>query len=673
MILRGAAKEFNPRFRFIFFAGLIVFIFLSLRLTYLTTSIESTSWNEELYRGSIAREFLEGPHLKFWDYPADHYDGGSLWMGLLTVPIFAIFGASLFTLKLVPLLLAVLTLFLSLIVIQKIAGNSASLYACSLWALAPPTCIKLSLVNIGSHPESPLFLVWILLALSLNLKNNPKPNYFLYTGFAWGLAYSFSPINLIAIVAASLTLVFYRTRIPLRFFLGLLLGLIPWLIYNVHHNWCGLKFLSDSFLPTSPIHIQTALFSLIKKLGIILICMVPSSAGFQSMLRWSPQHLSMIYFLIIYFLTVGFYLQYFWNSFQRAEGPSKTLTFFVLYPMIYLLAYGVSQYRVFTHPQSHFFAYTYLTPLIFSLIMSAGVFLSKIKWGRFVLSALMLVSLGGHIPYLFREKLFQGLRYSGTNDFELGAAIRRLQPQDSLATGRAYAEIKLYPASRRRKMWWGFFDSISSPLWTSINDLNQLAKKYPVESYPYLMYAAGASVGPSMLESRSPDFLNHISELRSGDLNDFFWGLSWSLPINRIQTTSDDLQLLENRWPKSHRKWLMTAFGLCAGSSNLDSPANRFTFFSQYTHEPDFLHGQGQSFAGDWASSLETPVPVSKISFPPDSLEREKFMEGVGWGLTQFFLFDRTRIQDWIVRLPPKDHAAAYRGASDASLWFDLS
>ena len=82
---------------------LLTFIFLSSRILHLLFCFPEPS-TEELLRGSIAKALIGGLQIPFFDYAADHYSGGSLVYGACTVPLFLLFGKSVFVLRLTALL-----------------------------------------------------------------------------------------------------------------------------------------------------------------------------------------------------------------------------------------------------------------------------------------------------------------------------------------------------------------------------------------------------------------------------------------------------------------------------------------------------------------------------------------------------------------------------------------
>lgn len=110
--------------------------------------------------GEVARAGWYGPPL------SQYYDncGGHLVVGLLSAPVFAIFGPSFLSLKLIPVALG----FLTLIGLWKITRREFDLRTANLtaafFAIGPPTLAKYSMLAKGNHFENLFFQLLALWA-----------------------------------------------------------------------------------------------------------------------------------------------------------------------------------------------------------------------------------------------------------------------------------------------------------------------------------------------------------------------------------------------------------------------------------------------------------------------------------------------------------------------------
>jgi len=111
---------------------------------------------------------------------------------------------------------------------------------------------RFSLVAVGFHPESLLFTAaaaWLLFRITCR---SQTPTWcYVALGFVFGLGTWFAYIFVPTVVTSLLywTLVDRRwmvRRTALAVVLGGMLGLLPWLAYNVTHQWSGLAWIGGS-------------------------------------------------------------------------------------------------------------------------------------------------------------------------------------------------------------------------------------------------------------------------------------------------------------------------------------------------------------------------------------------------------------------------------------------
>jgi len=134
----------------------LVGLFLLSRLAWIAWRPETASYWEEAYRWVAASELLGTPVQPFLDYQADHYQGGSLVMILLTLPAFALAGESLFSFKLSALGISTATLGMLWLLNRRFFGRPVALLACAAYVAGPAVVAYWGLVVMGSHGESVL-------------------------------------------------------------------------------------------------------------------------------------------------------------------------------------------------------------------------------------------------------------------------------------------------------------------------------------------------------------------------------------------------------------------------------------------------------------------------------------------------------------------------------------
>ena len=98
----------------------------------------------ELYYGTIAREFRNGPVLSLFEYQASPQDGGALLLGGLLVIIFSILGPSYAALRLLGPLCEVVSIILWAVIVKRTLGRRVALWFLGMVVLLPPELLQFS-------------------------------------------------------------------------------------------------------------------------------------------------------------------------------------------------------------------------------------------------------------------------------------------------------------------------------------------------------------------------------------------------------------------------------------------------------------------------------------------------------------------------------------------------
>ncbi len=168
-------------------------------------------------------------------YQYQDFDGGTLVVSIVLVPLAALFGFGPFTIKLGALLWALGTLLAWVAVARRLGGPDAGLWTALALVVAPAPLPLVSSVHWGNHAESALFPPLLLLLLLLAGDRERWWSRLLLVaaaGLVAGFGAWFSLLNLLplALAAALLPLVLsWRTFFALPLFLGSAwLGFLPW-------------------------------------------------------------------------------------------------------------------------------------------------------------------------------------------------------------------------------------------------------------------------------------------------------------------------------------------------------------------------------------------------------------------------------------------------------------
>ncbi len=215
------------------------------RLAWIGLRPESASYFEEAYRWMAIAEWLEGSSPPLLDLQADHYQGGSLVVIALGLPVFALLGESTAALKAVALLFSGATLALLYALHRRYFGATSARLAGAAYVALPAAPAYWSLVVLGSYAESLLASV-AQLALFLGLLSGRRSaGRWLAFGLLSGLGIWLCYASALSLAACALTWLWLeRLPRPRELALaaaGAALGLVPWLVYNLRSGFAGLQ------------------------------------------------------------------------------------------------------------------------------------------------------------------------------------------------------------------------------------------------------------------------------------------------------------------------------------------------------------------------------------------------------------------------------------------------
>ena len=211
------------------------------------------SVGEEVARGSVAAEILRGPLLPVLDYQYDAFSGGTLIEGILAIPPFLLFGQKLWALKLVPIGMHLAAVALLFRILDRFVSRRAAWIGGLLLAWTPPGYTILSTVAVGSHIESnTLALLAVYLFLDLCQAETGRGWRRAAFGVLAGISAWFNYDCLIFLIALAIfdflvdrAFLFRKEMLGLA--AGLLVGLVPWLVYNLQYDFAGLHIYGKSF------------------------------------------------------------------------------------------------------------------------------------------------------------------------------------------------------------------------------------------------------------------------------------------------------------------------------------------------------------------------------------------------------------------------------------------
>jgi 4-amino-4-deoxy-L-arabinose transferase-like glycosyltransferase len=660
----------------------IVVIFLFSRLTILLTSIESVSWFEELYRGTVAQELIDGLKAPLFDYQGDHYDGGSLVIGMAAVPFFLLLGPNLLALKLVPLLFSLVTLTLLHLFLKRFFNERTALFGSLLFALSPPVFTRLTLVAIGSHPESMIFSIAILFCF-YSFLYEPKNNLFFL--ISWGFLSGFgcwytsiTGITLICALAAwpwmdrrSLTF-----RHVLIFSASFLAGFAPWIAYNLTHEFKGLDFIGKAFLwdPARHPSFWLKFKSVPVKIIRLLKDTLPFSFGFFDLQTVRGPLLSLVY----YALTLFCFLKLALSEALTFRSGDKRLLPLLFYPLFFIFAYSLSNYGVFDSlPISTYFViFKYFTPFYFFLIPLSAIAIDKARNPALLLIPLLLLGIIGQTSLFFQEPFGRALYYKGASYYDLGKLWgAHLFPFPEKFSGFQEVSAK-FSDDRQRLLYWGYSDASHS--WKNFEPKRVLSgiRNIPNRYQSYFMEAWGYSLSGSEKENDSPALKEITALLTEQEKSFFYYGLAVGTAVDFRSISPRELLPGLDAWPAEAEPFFYYNFG--RSLYYLFEQKGRMDFLeiaqSLDVQKRSWLYkGLGQGSMLSWLYGPLSRKPFESLLETLSDDHRLDFAWGMGWALREELMEDPVRAHDWIKKLSPPYQAGALAGFQAFEKWYNLS
>jgi hypothetical protein len=237
---------------------LLIAAFVASRLLWIAYKPATASYWEESYRWVAAHELLTTPTQPLLDYQADHYQGGSLAMILLSLPFLALFGESLATLKLSALAVSTVILGLLYLLSRREFGRPVALLVGLAYLVGPPLVAFRGLVVMGSHWESLLFsLAQLLVFLDLLAGRRRTPSRWVAFGALAGLGvwfcYTAALTTLACVICWALLEARPRPRELVAAVAGGVAGLAAWGFYNLRLGFAGTARVFEVFGYGNPI------------------------------------------------------------------------------------------------------------------------------------------------------------------------------------------------------------------------------------------------------------------------------------------------------------------------------------------------------------------------------------------------------------------------------------
>ena len=447
-------------------------LYATLRLLVLHTAFDQTAMPMyELFpmgtMAELARRHVDLPLSYVYDNAA-----GQILFGFVTRPFFALFGPSYLALKLVPFTLGLGTLILLWTFLRSNFSARAATLGAFLYALAPTTLFKYSLMNSGNHFENLFFVLAACVATYRFLRTGGRGALFA-SGFTSGFALfvflgALIPVGLLAGLAVGVRGAKRALKdLPLAL-AGFLLGLAPLIAVNAATGARGLGFLHAKFAEDD----ERAAGSVLERAGEFLTRHLFDSPVYEPLAGIPGPVLGALFlaaFLVAWFASAPGALRGVLGLFrglargadgERERFEAARLVPLLLYLPLAALAYGVSNFRIGGHgPPIVVAGYRYFLPhLLFAVLLVAIVSAAWIERGgaRRALGATLVgvpmlcgVANLGIVDWSF-SKPGLGAHYAGYNLAQVGRAL--IAGRNALTDDEIHAHVARFPPLLRRRV-----------------------------------------------------------------------------------------------------------------------------------------------------------------------------------------------------------------------------
>ncbi|RMF95087.1 MAG: hypothetical protein D6734_06325, partial [Candidatus Schekmanbacteria bacterium] len=323
-------------------------LFLTIRTIFLLSAFYFISNHEELYNGTLAHDFLQNPSLFIKNpnlafcYQYMPFAGGTFIVSILAIPFFALLGNSVFSLKLLSILISLATFVVFYLLLEKFFSHKTALIFGILLAFSAPYPILTSLILWGNHNESVFFTALLFyLILSYNEYNSDKKRYLILSGLVAGFGFYFDYIFITTILSVIIFLLlskrnFFFKKDVLYFSISFICGFFLWFYTAFLTNFENLRIHKPG------IAADFSIFYLIKKFLKLIIFDLPSSFWLKEIRLMGINILPSIYYLIFLFSFIFLLTSLFKEYINKKKLPNYFL--FLLYIILFSLVFTFSKF-----------------------------------------------------------------------------------------------------------------------------------------------------------------------------------------------------------------------------------------------------------------------------------------------------------------------------------------
>jgi len=367
-------------------------LYVALRALILSSAFDRVAlWMFELFpMGTMAelhRRGIEFPVRYYYDNAA-----GQILAGWLAIPSFELFGSTYLALKIVPFALGFGTLLLVWVFLDRNFSRRAATLGALLFAIAPPTLVKYSVICSGNHFEN-LFFTMLALVCAYELHRAPESRgWLLASAFTAGFALfvflgALIPVGVLAGMHVGLRGIRRTLRDLLLAVPAFVAGILPLLVLNATTGGRGLGFLGAKFGEESAREHGRVL----ERIGQYLAVHLPRSGVFEpfaGLPRWLLAAAYFAAFAAAYLVCLPGALRGIAALLRGVVRPggidlvrARVVPLVLVLPLS-ALAFGISNFRIGVYsPPLEIAGYRYFLPVLLFGILAIAVVADR-GWGR---------------------------------------------------------------------------------------------------------------------------------------------------------------------------------------------------------------------------------------------------------------------------------------------------
>lgn len=201
--------------------------------------------SDEAVVGLMAKHIFTRGERPVYMY-GQHYGGGHAIVAYIAAPLFAMFGKSAVLLGAITVTISVVNLLILWLILRRYFNELIALAGTGLYAFNPPVVYQSFLIN-GNTESICLSLLALMFFLRSYIEGHFAKLNALIAGIFIGLAYYAMDYALLYAIIFVLLWLTTRTEGKWKclgvFFIGLFIGYLPVLMYNITHDFANLRFI----------------------------------------------------------------------------------------------------------------------------------------------------------------------------------------------------------------------------------------------------------------------------------------------------------------------------------------------------------------------------------------------------------------------------------------------